>query len=152
EELPVQIKVHVEETEVALASRTEVLRQKSFAKLTDEELQEVAKLMKRVSLQPPLRRTRRREPSRSGAPDLRRTLRRSFRTGGAPVELAWRERRRRQRKVVLLLDVSGSMADYSRALVLFAHVALRGHTSWEAFCFGTRLTRITRALSRTEAT
>jgi uncharacterized protein with von Willebrand factor type A (vWA) domain len=52
---------------------------------------------------------------------------------------------------VLLLDVSGSMADYSRALVLFAHAALRSDTRWEAFCFGTRLTRVTRALARTDA-
>jgi uncharacterized protein len=50
------------------------------------------------------------------------------------------------RRLVLLLDVSGSMADYSRALVMFAHAALRVNPRWEAFCFGTRLTRVTRAL------
>ena len=47
---------------------------------------------------------------------------------------------------MLLLDVSGSMSDWSRALVLFAHAAVRANRSWEAFCFGTRLTRLTRAL------
>src|SRR5262249_59835361 len=73
----------------------------------------------------PGRRPRRREPARRGSPDLRRTLRRSFRTAGEPVERAWRQRRRRRRRLVLLLDVSGSMADYSRALVLFALAALR---------------------------
>ena len=151
DEPPVQIRVRVEEDEVALASPTELLRQKSFAQLTEEELSEVAELMKRVRLRAPSRRTRRREPARAGAPDLRRTLRRSFRTGGEPVERSWRTRRRRQRKLVLLLDVSGSMADYSRALVLFAHAALRSDTRWEAFCFGTRLTRVTRALARTDA-
>jgi uncharacterized protein with von Willebrand factor type A (vWA) domain len=52
---------------------------------------------------------------------------------------------------VLLLDVSGSMADYSRALVLFARAALRADAGWEAFCFGTRLTRVTKALSATDA-
>ena len=84
-------------------------------------------------------------------PDLRRTLRRSFRTGGEPVDRAWRERRREQRRLVLLLDVSGSMDAYSRALVMFAHGALRSGRRVEAFCFGTRLTRVTRALAATDA-
>jgi uncharacterized protein with von Willebrand factor type A (vWA) domain len=78
---------------------------------------------------------------------VRRTLRRSLRTGGEPIERAWRTRRIRERRVVLLLDVSGSMSDWSRPLVLFAHAAVRSNRSWEAFCFGTRLTRLTRALS-----
>ena len=150
DEPPVQVRMHVEEDEVALASPIELLRQKSFAQLTEEERREVAELMQQVRLRAPMRRTRRREPARAGAPDLRRTLRRSFRTGGEPVERAWRTRRRRQRKLVLLLDVSGSMADYSRALVLFAHAALRTDTRWEAFCFGTRLTGVTRALARSD--
>jgi len=150
-EPPVRVRVRVEKEEVALASPVELLRKKSFAQLTEEELAEVAELMKRVRLRVPMRRTRRRERSRRGAPDLRRTLRRSFRTGGEPVERAWRERRRRQRLLVLLLDVSGSMADYSRALVLFAHATLRANARWEAFCFGTRLTRVTKALTRRDA-
>jgi uncharacterized protein with von Willebrand factor type A (vWA) domain len=144
--------MRIEREEVALASPVELMRQKSFAKLTDEELREVAELMKQVRLRPPPRRTRRREPARAGGPDLRRTLRRSFRSSGEPMERAWRKRRIRQRRLVLLLDVSGSMADYSRALVLFAHAALRTDTRWEAFCFGTRLTRVTRALARADAT
>jgi len=151
EEEPPRARVRVVREEVALASRQELLRTKSFAELTREELAEVAALMSRLRLTVPLRRTRRRESARAGAPDLRRTLRRSFRTGGEPVERVWRGRRRRQRRLVLLLDVSGSMADYSRALVLFAHAALRADTRWEAFCFGTRLTRITRALAGADA-
>jgi uncharacterized protein len=139
--------VTVVEEEVALASREELLRTKSFAQLSREELVELAALMQRLRLNVPERRTRRREPARRGDPDLRRTLRRSFRTGGEPVERAWRTRRRRRRRLVLLLDVSGSMADYSRALVLFARAALQADMRWEAFCFGTRLTRVTRALA-----
>jgi uncharacterized protein with von Willebrand factor type A (vWA) domain len=50
-----------------------------------------------------------------------------------------------------MLDISGSMADYSRALVMFAHVALRADRRFEAFCFGTRLTRVTRALAGSDA-
>ena len=147
EEEPPRSSVTVVEEEVALASREELLRTKSFADLTHEELVELAALMQRLRLNVPARRTRRREPARRGHPDLRRTLRRSFRTGGEPVERAWRTRRRRRRRLVLLLDVSGSMADYSRALVLFARAALQADTRWEAFCFGTRLTRVTRALA-----
>jgi uncharacterized protein len=147
EEEPPTAPVTVVEEEVALASTEELLRTKSFAELTKEELAELAVLMQRLRLTVPSRRTRRREPARRGDPDLRRTLRRSFRTGGEPVERAWRARRRRRRRLVLLLDVSGSMADYSRALVLFARAALQADARWEAFCFGTRLTRVTRALA-----
>lgn len=143
--------VHFVEERVALASDRELLRNKSFGEMTDEELAEVAALMQRLRLFPPWRRTRRREPARGGAPDLRRTLRRSFRTGGEPAERAWRRRRRKPRRLVLLLDVSGSMADYSRALLLFAHAAIRADAHWEAFCFGTRLTRVTKALARMDA-
>jgi uncharacterized protein with von Willebrand factor type A (vWA) domain len=146
EEEPRPAPVTVVEVEVALASPQELLRTKSFAELSPDELTELASLMQRLRLQVPTRRTRRREAARRGDPDLRRTLRRSFRTGGEPVERAWRARRRRRRRLVLLLDVSGSMADYSRALVLFARAALQADTRWEAFCFGTRLTRVTRAL------
>jgi len=65
------------------------LRTKSFAELSKDELADLAELMKRLQVNVPSRRTRRREPSRKGSPDLRRTLRRSFRTGGEPVEGAW---------------------------------------------------------------
>ena len=148
EQEPPQVRVvQVVEEEVALASQQELLRDKSFAQLSDEELIAVAALMRRLRLVTPSRRTRRREPARAGTPDLRRTLRSSFRTGGEPVDRAWRQRRRKPRRLVLLLDVSGSMADYSRALLLFAHAAVRTDARWEAFCFGTRLTRVTDALA-----
>jgi len=150
EEEPPRARVALIEEEVALASPRELLRTKSFAELSEEELAELADLMKSLRLSAPARRTRRRELARTGTPDLRRTVRRSFRTGGEPMEPVWQERRRRQRRLVLLLDVSGSMADYSRALVLFAHAALRTDARWEAFCFGTRLTRVTHALGRAD--
>jgi uncharacterized protein with von Willebrand factor type A (vWA) domain len=134
------------DVDLALASPVEVLREKSFARCSPEELAQIAELMARVPVSVPPRRSRRRRTARRGSPDLRRTLRRSFRTGGEPAERAWRKRRRRPRRLVLLLDVSGSMADYSRALLLFAHAVLRADRRFEAFCFGTRLTRLTRAL------
>lgn len=140
-------RVHPRVERVALASRDEILRTKSFAECSPDELAQIARLMSRVRLVVPERRTRRRRPARAGGPDLRRTLRSSFRTGGEPLERAWRERRRRSRRLVLLLDVPGSMEPYLRALVLFAHAAIRADRRWEAFCFGTRLTRLTRALA-----
>jgi uncharacterized protein with von Willebrand factor type A (vWA) domain len=135
------------EEELALASPIELLRQKSFSRCSREELEQLAALLAQLRLAVPTRRTRRLTPARSGAPDLRRTLRRSFRTGGEPLDRRFRARRRRRRRLVLVLDVSGSMADYSRALLVFAHAALRADRRWEAFCFGTRLTRVTRALA-----
>jgi uncharacterized protein len=132
------------------ASRLELLRSKSFAKMSDAELRELAQLITRLRLVVPRRRSRRRQSARRGSPDVRRTLRRSFRTGCEPLERAWRGRRERARRVVFILDVSGSMASYSRGLLVFAHAALRSNKNWEAFCFGTRLTRITRALERTD--
>ena len=144
---PIRIRVQVEaEADVGLASPVELLREKSFSRCSREELSQLAELMSRIDLAVPRRRTRRREPSRGGSPDLRKTIRRSFRTGGEPLERAWRRRRKRSRRLILLLDVSGSMDAYSRALVMFAHAALRSDRRWEAFCFGTRLTRVTRQL------
>lgn len=135
------------EVEVALASPVELLRTKSFAHCSADELAAIAELMRRLPLTTPERRVRRRRASPRGEPDLRRTIRRAFRTGGEPAERAWRERRLRRRRLVFVLDISGSMADYSRALAMLAHAALRADRRWEAFCFGTRLTRVTRPLA-----
>jgi uncharacterized protein len=148
---PSTVRIRVEvDAQTALASPVELLKEKSFAGCSQAELAALAELMQRLRLAVPERRSRRRAPARSGVPDLRRTLRRSFRTGGEPIDRAWRERRREQRRLVLLLDVSGSMDAYSRALVMFAHGALRSGRRVEAFCFGTRLTRVTRALAATD--
>lgn len=136
-----------EEPETSLASAHETLREKSFARCTPEELARLARLMARITLRTPTRRTRRRRPAHSGSPDLRRTLRRALRTGGDPVDRAWRRRKLRRRRVLLLVDVSGSMSAYSRALLIFAHAALRADPGFEAFCFGTRLTRLTPAFA-----
>jgi uncharacterized protein with von Willebrand factor type A (vWA) domain len=147
ERRPVSVRIRVEaEAESALASPVELLKEKSFARCSEAELAALGQLMQELPLAVPERRSRRLVAARSGAPDLRRTLRRSFRTGGEPAERAWRQRRRRKRPLVLLLDVSGSMDAYSRALVMFAHGALRSGRRVEAFCFGTRLTRVTRSL------
>ena len=134
------------EREIALASPIELLRRKSFANCTEEELRELFAAGERLVV--PTRRSRRYRAAQAGVPDFRRTLRASFRTAGEPLHRAWRARRDYPRRVILLLDVSGSMATYSRALLFFAHAGVRAQRRWEAFCFATRLTRITRALAQ----
>lgn len=130
-----------------LASDADALKHKSFAACTPEELAALRRIMARIRLTPPKRRTRRTVNSRSGrAPDMRRTIRESMRMHGEPAELFWRRRRVRLRPLILILDISGSMADYSRSLLQFAYSAKRAATRVEVFCFGTRLTRVTRAL------
>jgi hypothetical protein len=130
-----------------MASDVEALRHKAFAACTAEELAAVRRIMARIKLTPPRRRSRRTAPGRSGrAPDLRRTVRESLRLHGEPAELFWRQRRVRLRPLILILDISGSMADYSRNLLQFAYCAKRAAAKVEVFCFGTRLTRITREL------
>lgn len=132
-----------------MASDAEALRHKSFAACTPEELAAVRRIMTRIRLTPPRRRTRRTaRASRGRAPDLRRTVRESMRMHGEPAELYWRRRKVRLRPLILILDVSGSMADYSRHLLQFAYSAKRAAARVEVFCFGTRLTRVTRALDR----
>ncbi len=144
---------HDEEATLGLmASDAEALRHKSFAACTPEELAAVRRIMARIRLTPPKRRTRRTAAGRSGrSPDLRRTVRESMRMHGEPAELYWRRRKVRLRPLILILDVSGSMAGYSRNLLQFAYSAQRAAAKVEVFCFGTRLTRVTRALDHRRA-
>jgi len=130
-----------------VASAMEVLRSKSFADLSEEEREEVGRLIRALAVALPEERMRRTRPSAKGATfDVRRTLRRSLRTRGEPFERAWRARRVRGRPLVLILDVSGSMSPYARALVQFGYAAMAAGRRVEVFCFGTRLTRVTRTL------
>jgi uncharacterized protein with von Willebrand factor type A (vWA) domain len=130
-----------------VASAMEVLRSKSFADLSEAERGEVGRLIRALAVALPEERMRRTRPSATGARfDVRRTLRRSLRTRGEPFERAWRDRRVRGRPLVLILDVSGSMSPYARALVQFGYAAMAAGRRVEVFCFGTRLTRVTRTL------
>ena len=132
-----------------MASDIEIWRNKAFASCTEEELAALRRIMNRMRLMPPQRRSRRmRSSSASDRPDLRRTVRATMRQHGEPSQLFWRSRKQKMRPLVLILDVSGSMADYSRNLLQFAYSARRASTRVEVFCFGTRLTRITPALER----
>jgi uncharacterized protein len=134
-----------------LASGAEMLRVKSFDELSEAERLQAHHIIRALAVHLPHRRSRRYRPSPYGRRfDLRRTLRASLRTQGEPFRRAWRTRRVRARPLVLILDVSGSMSAYSRALMQFGFAAMRAGRRVEVFCFGTRLTRVTRALARTE--
>ena len=132
-----------------MASDVDLWRNKSFAACTPEELAAIRRIMARIRLMPPRRTTRRTVGSRSGRrPDPRKTVRETMRMHGEPSELFWRRRRMRLRPLILILDVSGSMSDYSRNLLQFAYSTRRAASRVEVFCFGTRLTRITKSLER----
>ena len=96
---------------------------------------------------PPRRSFRNHRSSRGRRPDLPATLRSALRTGGEPIRRHWREPGERLRRLVLLVDVSGSMEPYARALLRFVHAAVSGRQRVEAFALGTRLTRVTRELN-----
>jgi uncharacterized protein len=136
------------EVPLAMASDDEVLRHKSFDALEPHELAQLYRLMSRLELATPVRRTRRYEKARRGERiDLRRTLRASLRTAGEPIRLSNRRRRISRRRLVLLCDISGSMEPYARAYLQFLTCAAGSGPKAEAFVFATRLTRITRALA-----
>lgn len=137
-----------------LYSAREALRQKDFAQLEGDELDEIKRLMATMRWQLETRRTRRLRPDRHGHRlDLRRTLRRSLTQGGEMVDLVHRGRKHRRRPLVLLCDISGSMEPYSRLLLHFIYAVSHprsadpGVSRVEAFAFGTRLTRLTQELA-----
>jgi len=125
-------------------SADEILRHKDLADLTHEEFDRIAQLIAGLASRRPKRRSRRLRPDHRGRElDLRRLVRASLATGGDPAERAFRRRIETPRKVIAIVDVSGSMEAYSRALVVFLHALVRSGRGVEAFAFGTRLTRLT---------
>jgi hypothetical protein len=136
------------EVPLAMASEAELLRSKSFDALEPHELTQLYRLMSRLKLATPLRRTRRYEKGHHGGLiDMRRSLRASLRTGGDPVRLARRRRRVARRGLVMLCDISGSMEPYARAYLQLLTCAVGSGPNAEAFVFATRLTRLTRSLA-----
>ncbi|MBL0888296.1 vWA domain-containing protein [Myceligenerans indicum] len=140
-----------------LADDREVLRHRDVAELTGAERRVLAAQIAALRPRPPLRRAARAQPWRRGRPDLHRTLRASLRRAGEPARVERRRRARTPRRVVLLVDVSGSMRPYAEALLRLAHAVVRSaapagarlvRTRFraEVFTLGTRLTRVTEAL------
>ncbi|MEZ5343083.1 MAG: VWA domain-containing protein [Acidimicrobiales bacterium] len=137
------------DTQVLRFSRVEILTSKDFSECSQDELDELTQLMSTLRFSTYRRRSRRHVPSgRSGSlPDVRRTVRLAMKHQGEPIQRAFTEPAEKPRRLVLLLDVSGSMESYSRALIRFVHAAVVARNRVEAFAFGTRLTRVTRELS-----
>ncbi len=130
----------------AAASSAEVLRHRDVAGLTPAEKHRLATLFATLRPRAPQRRTARHQPWHRGRVDASRTLRSSLRRHGEPSVIEWRRRASRPRRVVLLVDVSGSMSSYADALLRLAHRLTQGIGNVETFTIGTRLTHLTRAM------
>lgn len=130
-------------------SRVEMLRERDFAQYTDDELRDARHWMTRLRITGSPRRSLRLTSSsrRTHRPDFRRTVRAAVRTNGDPLRQHYRTRATKHRRLVLVIDVSGSMEPYARALLRFVQAAVAGRRRVEAFALGTRLTRITKELT-----
>jgi uncharacterized protein with von Willebrand factor type A (vWA) domain len=145
---PADAAAELEEGRIGGWSPDELLREKDFSELTEDELRRLRALIAELATERPQRRTRRRRRDPRGTTlDMRWLVRASLARGGDPFERTFTTRIHEPRKLIALCDVSGSMEPYSRALLLFVHALLRSGHGVEAFAFGTRLTRLTDELS-----
>jgi uncharacterized protein len=137
-----------QEREIKLSvSDKEVLQKKDFAQMSAAEIAEVTRAIAKMSLPQAELRTRRFQPDTSGLRlDLRRTLRGSLRTGGDIVDIRRLGRIDKPAPIVALLDISGSMSEYTRLFLHFLHAITDARKRVSVFLFGTRLTNVTRAL------
>jgi len=135
------------------ASDNEVLRHRDVADLSPADRARLARMFAGLHPRAPRRRSLRRTPWRRGDVDASRTMRRMLHRLGEPDRVAWRRRGTRPRRLVLLIDVSGSMSAYADALLRLAHrfVHSSGTGGVEVFTIGTRLTHITRAMHLRDA-
>ena len=138
-----------EASDQAGASAVETVSRRDFADLDDEDLAEARRLMMTMLWQPTDYRTRRWSPSGRGRrPDMRRSLRRAIGPEGDLMPLSWKERNRKQRPLVVIADISGSMEAYAEMFLVFAHSAQRRLREVEVFTFSTHLSRITEEMKR----
>jgi hypothetical protein len=140
------------EREVELDARLtvsdrEVLQKRDFAQMTTAEIAAAKEAMKRLVLPLAEVRTRRLAPHRHGhLIDVRRTLRASFKGGGDFIDLRFIGPKTKPPPLVALLDISGSMSQYSRIFLHFLHALTDARKRVSTFLFGTRLSNVTRAL------
>jgi uncharacterized protein with von Willebrand factor type A (vWA) domain len=126
------------------ASDTESAKTKDFSEFTNEELEEVSRLARRMVRRLARKPSRRWRPVRRGRRvNLRRSLRLSLKTGGELIDLAYKERRPKRTKLVVICDVSGSMDRYSRLLLQFVYGLQNSFAKVESFVLATSLARIT---------
>jgi len=128
-------------------SDREILQKKDFAQMTAAEIAAAKAAIARLALPLDLVRTRRLAPSRHGhLIDIRRTLRASMKAGGAVIDLKYLGARLKEPPIVALLDISGSMSQYTRLFLHFLHAVTDARKRVTTFLFGTRLTNVTRAI------
>ncbi len=128
-------------------SDREVLQRKDFAQMTSAEIEAAKAAMKRLVLPLAEVRTRRLKPHPHGhLIDIRRTLRASMKGGGDFIDLRFIGPKTKPPPLVALLDISGSMSQYSRIFLHFLHALTAARRRVSTFLFGTRLTNVTRAL------
>jgi uncharacterized protein with von Willebrand factor type A (vWA) domain len=128
-------------------SDRELLRQKDFAQMTAAEIAAAKDAIARLVLPLNEVRTRRLAPNRRGRIiDIRRTLRASMKAGGAVIDLKYLGPKTKEPPIVALLDISGSMSQYTRLFLHFLHAVTDARKRVTTFLFGTRLTNVTRAL------
>jgi uncharacterized protein with von Willebrand factor type A (vWA) domain len=128
-------------------SDQEVLQKKDFAQMTAAEIAAAKLAIKRLVLPLDEMKSRRLAPNRHGQiVDMRRTLRSSLKGGGALIDLKYRGPKTKIPPLVALLDISGSMTDYTRLFLHFLHAVTDARKRVHSFLFGTRLTNVTRAL------
>ena len=129
-------------------SAQEVLTEKDFSKCTRIELEQLYQLIDLMRLAGSRKHSRRRVRSnKSEMFDMRRTIAKAIERYGEPIEREYKKQGSQFRRVVFLLDISGSMDPYAKALLRFAHAAVVARNKVEVFTFGTRLTRVTRELT-----
>jgi uncharacterized protein with von Willebrand factor type A (vWA) domain len=127
-------------------SDREVLQHRDFEQMSQAEIDEALRAIARLRLPVPERRTRRYQPARRGPRvDFRASLRRALRPEGL-TELRRREPRHRPPPLVILCDISGSMARYTRMFLHFMHAITNDRDRVHCFTFGTRLSNVSRAL------
>ncbi len=132
-----------------MAATNDIWRSKAFAECTPIELASLRKMISALKVNPPIRRTRRMQSTLKGTQiDMRRIFKETMRSHGDPQQIFYTKRKEKLRTIIFILDVSGSMADYSRNLLQMAYSARKANTKVEVFCFGTRLTRITTVLNK----
>ena len=128
-------------------SDKEILQKKDFAQMTAAEIAEVTRAIANMRLPQAELRTRRYRPDARGPRiDMRRTLRGSLRTGGDIVDIRRLGRIDKPAPIVALLDISGSMSEYTRLFLHFLHAVTDARKRVSVFLFGTRLTNVTRSL------
>ena len=126
----------------------EVVTQREIGELSHRDMERMKVLIARMAKRLAVRHSRPRRVRNRGAIDVRRTLRANAGIGGVPFDLVWKTKKKDRPKIVAICDVSGSVAQYVKFLLLFLHALNEKVTDLEAFAFSARLYDVGRTLER----